>query len=460
MPKWTVKVPGLQQVYIFEGDHPPTEQDIAQAVQMDPTRKPANPADFTPPQSDAVANLAKLLPLGGAAIGGIAGGPGGAALGGAAGKGYESLLANAREIGPAISDITDNAISQWAPMLEAGLIGAGRGAGGAATEGALQGALEAGGGLVMRGVGKGASAVMRGIVKPSLASNSVQDARQIVQTIIDEALPIGGGEAKANRLIADLNKQVNAELDQTTGTVDLHAVANRVRSFAKAKYFKPGIDDADFKAAMGVADTLDQHASQAVQTTAPVTQKVTSPIVGPGGETLTRDVTTEVPATTFQTDVPASVANVVKQDVRPPSRAFGAQGVSAETATRKAAGAELRQSIEDLVQSQGGGNVHALNERMGRLIDARDALQQAEGRIGNRDQLGGAANIISGAVGLTEGYRRDPISGLTWALAVRAGLEPAVASRAVILAARFAKLPGMVPADAARLGIAFAQQQQ
>lgn len=344
--------------------------------------------------------------VGGMGVGGVPGAIGGAALGGSAGEALRQLVERFR--GHAAPATPGEAAKQ---------IG---------VQGAEQGGLEAAGGLVTKVAGKAATAVMRGYLKPSLAQRSIKDAREIVQTALDEALPVGkAGEERAGRLIADLNKQVNSILANAKGKVDLTQVADKVRAFAKAKYFKPGVDASDYRAALDVADAIDNHASLSL----------------PNGAKVTK--------------VNASSANEIKQAVRPASRAYGAQGAAAETATRKVAGSEMRQAIERVSPEVG-----PLNAREGRLIDAQDAITRAAGREENRNPLFGVPTLISGAVGAEESYRRDPVTGLTMALALRAGLTPQVATRAAILASRFARLPGMVPANAARIAIAYASGQQ
>lgn len=399
----------------------------------DPTRKPASTEDFLPQQGSAIQKLAALFPMIGGAAGGILGGPTGAALGGAAGGGYQQLAQHASELPGAAMDVARNLMAQPGATLSGLAGGAAGGAKDAAIEGGTQAALEYGGGLAMKGLSKGANALMRGYLKPSLAEKSIKDARTIVQTALDEGLSVSkAGEERSGRLIKEINKQVNGILDKTNGKVDLKQVADRVRSFAKAKYFKPGVDDADYQAALEVADSIDSHASLTL----------------PNGAQVTK--------------VRASAANDIKQSVRPNSRAYGQQGAKPEAATRKVAGSEMRQAVEGVAKAEGfGDQVGTLNAREQRIIDAEEAVRKAAGREENKGLNPTAVpNLIAGALGAEESYRRDPVTGITMALATRAALSPAVATRAAIMASKIAKqVPGMVPANAARLAIAYVTGQ-
>lgn len=453
MPRYSFKDPTSGKIVSLVGDSPPTEAELNQIfAQINGQAPPKAKTSLT----DILSNL---LPMVGGGVGGVVGGPIGATVGGAAGQGFKDIAQNASELPGAVADVARNLVAQPRATLEGLVGGAGTGTKDAAIQGAEQGALEGAGRLVGRYVLQpAATAVMRGYLKPSLASASIGDARQIVQTALDEALPVTkGGEARAGRLIAELNQTINDTLSKVKGTVNLQDVANKVRAFARAKYFTPGVDPADYKAAMDVADAIDQHASMAVQRSVPVTRTVTSPIVDASGQPITSEVAGTTAVTDYPAEVSATKANRIKQDVRPPSRSYGQQSYQPETVTRKVAGSKMRQAIENVATAEGHPEIAALNARESRLIDAQDAIQRATGREENKSgDLRAMPWLIAGGIGLEEGYRKDPAAGLAWTLATRALLSPAIATRAAYMAYRLAR-NGYSVSNAARAAIALAQ---
>jgi hypothetical protein len=368
------------------------------------------------PQQSLTDTLTGLLPAAGGTVGGLVGGMGGTVggfgVGGAPGAIGGATLGGG--LGEAIKQLIDRARGIQSPATMTGA------AKDIATEGGVQGGLEAlGAGVSKYAIEPAAKAVMRGYLKPSLAGVKIDKAREIVQTALDEALPVTeGGQRRAGRLIDDINKQVQGMLQGTKGKVDLKQVADKVRAFAKTKYYKPGVSDADYQAALEVADSIDKHASLDL----------------PGGRV---------------TQVNAENANSIKTAVRPNSRAFGQQGSAPEAATRKVAGAEMRQAIEGLEPKVGPANA-----REGRLIDAEEAIKRAAGREENKGLNPTAVpNLIAGMAGMGEGVReRDPAAGIATALAIRAALSPAVMTRAAILASKLAK-NGYTAAAAARIAV-------
>lgn len=436
MPRYTVTDPQSGKTVVLTGDSPPTEAELTEIFatinkSAAPTATPAEPSSGGDRLSSALAALRGFLPAIGGMAGGVAGGPIGAAVGGAAGEGYRQLADHATELPGAVADVARNLVTQPGATLRGLVGGAGSGAMAAGTEGAIQGAIEGGGQLAAKYVVQPAArALMRGYLKPSLAGANIAKAREIVQTALDEALPVTqGGEARAERLISELNRDINSQLAKVKGKVDLGQVADRVRRFAKAKYFKPGVDDADYRAALAVADSIDSHAALKL----------------PNGAQVTR--------------VNATAANDIKQAVRPPSRAFGQQSYVPETATRKVAGSVMREQIERTAAKEGVSDVAAMNAREGRLIDAQDAIKRAAGREENKGLNPTAVpNLIAGSVGLEESYRKDPAAGLAWTLATRAALSPAVATRAAIWAAKLAR-NGYSVSNAARMAVAAVRSQ-
>jgi hypothetical protein len=291
------------------------------------------------------------------------------------------------------------------------------------TEAAIQAVMELGGEGVVRGLRGGASAVYRGYLKPSLAKSSLAKADTIVKTALDEGLPMTrwGGE-KAQGVIKALRTEVANILAMTPGTVDLKLVADRVRAFARQKYYRPGVDLTDYQTALAVADKIDQH-----------------PALGlPPGARATR------------VEVPLSAADEIKRglDTSVGDSQFGVTSKT-KTTTEKFARRVIRQDIE--AKAPG---VAPLNARESKLIDTARALARAVGRESNKSPLIGVNTLASGAFGAEE-YRRtgDPYSAAAAALAIRMALTPAATSRVAIIASRLGRMPGAVPANVARVAV-------
>lgn len=346
----------------------------------------------------------------GMGVGGVPGAIGGATLGGGAGEAMRQLVNRARGV-----EAPDT------PLEAAKDIG---------VAGAVNGALEGVGATVGPAIAKGAKAVYRGFLKPSLSARLGPKAGQIVETAIRESLPVTeSGAAHAEALIKELNAEVDDVLANTTGTVDLGAVANRLRQWAQSQYNRPGRAASDLEAAMEVANRIDNHPSMAAQ----------------------------IPLAPNNT-ISAAAANQVKRDVQ--AGAATAYGVKsgAEKSAEKQGARMLRQDIEAVAPEVG-----ALNARESQLIDAARALRSATGRESNRNAMFGVPTVLAGAAGGGEYARTgDPVQATAMALALRTGMHPAVATRAAILAAKLgAKMPGQAPAAIARAAVqAISEAQQ
>jgi hypothetical protein len=291
-------------------------------------------------------------------------------------------------------------------------------------EGAIQGAFAVGGDLVVKGLTSAAQGVYRSYLKPSLAAKLAPKAATIVNTALQEALPITeAGAAKAQQIISGLNQQVQDVLAQSKGTVDLHEVADRLRMWATKTFYKPGAALGDLDSAMKVADSIDQHASLGLQAGAP--------------------------------SIPVSVAeaNASKQAMQHSARnAYGTQSAATTTA-QKVGGSEFRQAIEKAAPEVAG-----LNARESKLIDTAKAINRAIGREGNQYKMHGTKALVGAMVGSEETARTgDPWSSAAKGLAVTLALQPGVASRAAIIASQLGRLSGIAPSSAARVAIAAVQ---
>jgi hypothetical protein len=418
MPDYTIRDPQSGKTLTVRGDSPPSEQELEQLFSSVREPAAAKPQErtWTDTALDALPAIGGTVggivggiggTVAGFGVGGVPGAIGGAAGGGAGGEAVRRVVGQLRGTMP-----VDESVGQTL-----GAVG---------QEAAIQGGSEAVGGAVTKGAAKLGTAVYRGYLKPSLSMASLAKAREIVDTGIRERLPITkAGEARAVKLIDGINNQVAAMLGSAKGKVDLRDVANRVRQFAKDKYYKPGVDLSDYKAAMEVADTIDNHPS----------------LLGPSG--------------TKAVAVNPVGANEIKTTVRPSSRAYGQQGAVPEAATRKAAGAELRSELEKLAPKIG-----PLNERERKLIDALDAVKHASGRLESSSGVLGVPTLVAGTLaGGAYGSTDDPTTAAVTALVARGVLAPAVATRAAILTAKFARVPGTTAAMALRMGALLALRE-
>lgn len=337
----------------------------------------------------------------GMGVGGVPGAVGGATLGGAAGESLRQIL--------------DRLRGAEAPETS------GEALGGIVTQGAIQGGSELLGAGIAKGASAGAKAVYRGYLKPSLATRALPKANEVVQTALDEALPISkGGSATAQRLISELRTEVDDILAKTEGTIDLHTIADRVRGFARKRYFKPGVDTSDYQQALAVADKLDQH-----------------PALGlPPGAKPTR------------VDVSLQEANEAKRGLYTSIKEAGfgtPQG--AKKSTEKFAAHELKTGLE-----QAAPAIAPLNARESKLIDAAKAIAKAVEREANQNPLYGVKTLVSaGAAGGSYAQGDSPVEAIGKGLAMRAALRPGTQSYAAILAQRFSKELGIGAASAARL---------
>ncbi len=104
--------------------------------------------------------------------------------------------------------------------------------------------------------------------------------------------------------------------------------------------------------------------------------------------------------------------------------------------------------------------VGPLNARESKLIDAVDAVAHAAGREENRSALFGVPTLLAtGAAGGSYANTQDPTAAIIAGLATRGLLNPAVATRAAILAAKFYKVAGTSATTAARMAVVLAQRE-
>lgn len=352
----------------------------------------------------------------GMAVGGVPGAMGGAALGGGGGEAAKQLINRARG-----ADAPNS-------RTEA--------AGDIALQGGVQGALEGAGAVVGPAMVKGGQAVYRGYLKPSLSVKNLPKAEEIVRTAINEGLAMTkGGAAKADKVIGQLRTQVDNILANMPGEVDLHVVADKLRSWATKVYDRPGRAPSDLEAAMGVADRIDNHPSM-----------IPTPPAAPVDK------------------VGLTAANQVKRDMQSgASSAFGVKS-GAEKSAEKEGSHLLRRDVEQEVLKQGGTDVGPINARESSLIETARAIVHGAGRDANNQKLYGTRALVGAAVGGGASYKKNgnPYEAAGWGLALAATMDPAVATRIAIYAGQLgAKMPGQAPAAVARAAYqAFSEAQK
>lgn len=407
------------------------------------TATAAPKAQETPSTPSRLARSVGAGPAVGATVGAMAGGVPGAALGGAAGRGYQDLIEHAKEIPGAVVDVARNLFAYPKETAAGFAKGAASGAADAGLSAGANAAMEAGGQAAIGALGKAGEAVYRGYLKPSLAKVSVGKAQQIVKTAIAEALPITKeAVGAANRRIATINAAVNQILTKPgeslseaemknlrlKGDIDLHDVAERLRSWGQSVYGKPGRAPEDLEAVMKVADRLDAHPSMPVEAAGKP-----QPVSLTQAQDVKQGIYQTLGDTAYGTERGASVA---------------AQKMAAKT---------IKQELEERAPSIAG-----LNKRESQLIDTAKAIRQAVERESNQNALVGVKSVLAAGAGGEE-YRRtgNPAAAIATAMGARFLMTPAVASRAAIVASRLSqRVPGIAPATAARVALAVLSESE
>lgn len=442
-----------------------TDQEISEALSTPPATARGKPArswtdtavDLLPAVGGTVGGI--VGGIGGTAfgmgVGGVPGAMGGAALLGGAGEGAKQLINRARGASDVPTSATDAA-------------------GDIALQGGVQGALEGVGAAVGPALVKGGQAVYRGYLKPSLSAKNLPKADEIVRTAINESLPVTkAGAAQAQKVIGQLRTQADNILASMPGEVDLHVVADKLRTWARTVYDRPGRAPSDLEAAMEVANRIDKHPSLGPAAPAGTVSRGATSSYGTASWTVEHNgkylgsFDSEAQALKFIEDtlpansarpVALTVANQVKRDMQSgASSAFGVKS-GAEKSAEKQGSRLLRQDIEAVAPEVG-----PINARESKLIDAAKALERATGREGNLSKVYGTRMLVAGTVGGGAEYKRsgDPYRATAMSVALAAGMHPALATRVAFLAAQLgAKMPGQAPAAVARAAMQAVSEAQ
>jgi hypothetical protein len=450
VPTYRITDPKTGRTLKVTGDSPPTESELeglfAAASGQTRTDAPITVERPGPkPQTrDALSRMLDLLPTAGGIGGGIVGGVGGTAFG--MGFGGVPGAVGGATLGGGSMEALRQAIEEFRGVERPdGSLDAAKQI---ATQGAIQGGSELVGAGIAKGASAGARAVYRGYLKPSLATRELPKAPQIVETALKEALPITrSGESTAQRLIADLRAQVDDVLARTPGKADLKAIADRVRSFARKRYFRPGKPNEDYEAALRVADAIDAHPSLPRRPGPTVTREVDSAILDASGRPMR--VTETVPGPpVVDTKVSLPGLNKVKQGL---DEAIGEANFGVERGATKTTQKVGRHAARRTIEAQ-APSVGPLNARESKLIDAAKAIAKAVEREANQNKLYGVKTIAAGAYGGNRYMQGDsPVEAALKGLAARGLLQAGPQSKFAILANRFSRELGVTAASAARL---------
>jgi hypothetical protein len=192
-----------------------SEADIAAAAQ----RLSQTSQEPDPQGRGLTDRVGDALPMAGGMVGSLVGGrlgaPGriaGAAIGGAAGQGYGELVKHATEIPGAIADVARNAFAEPRATAQGFLEGAGQGLQDAGITGAVQGGMDAIGGVA----GKGLKLLGRGVYGAGAAmipKSMKQDFPRLAEAGYREGIALTSrGADKAKRVMGDVGQQVRDKL--------------------------------------------------------------------------------------------------------------------------------------------------------------------------------------------------------------------------------------------------------
>jgi hypothetical protein len=337
------------------------------------------------------------LPAIGGAVGGALGAIGGpvvaagtAALGGAAGRLGQRVIQGVQRRPGAVTD-------QGEMLADAGKAGA------------IQGGIQAVGGLVGKGLSAGAKRVYQGLLKPSKALRGQHP--DIAGTLVNARAPITqGGARKVEGLLGQSSQQAD-------DLIQANANAAPVRAKEIVGEFGGTIGELRKRAAIGQPSELGK--------------------VGERGRRIVqadRGIGIELPRAQ---ELKRTAQNAASAGYRQAERGT-VKEVSADTLLDKDVARGLRSAIEKRIPEIAG-----VNQRTQALGGARDALEDALGREGNNLALGGMRDLIAagagGGLGAAVGM---PAQGAAAGLLLRMLATPSMGSRAAILVN-----------DAARLGI-------
>jgi hypothetical protein len=333
------------------------------------------------------------LPAIGGAIGGAVGAIGGpvvsagtAALGGAAGRLGQRVVEGIRGRVPESNMVAD-----------------------AAKSGAIQGGVQAVGGVVGKGLSSGARRLYQGLAKPSKAIRA--EHPDAIQTLLEARAPItGGGLRKVEGLVGRSSQQAD-------DMIQAHANAAPVRAREIVSEFGDTVQQLRKRIDIGQPSELAK--------------------VGERGRRLVqadRGIGIEIPRAQ---ELKRTAQQAASAGYRQAERG-AVKEVSADTMLDKDVARGLRKAIEARVPE-----IAPINQRTQSLMGGAKVLEDATGREGNNLALGGMRDLIAaGAGGGLGSVVGMPAEGAAAGVLLRLLATPSTGSRAAILAN-----------DAARMGI-------
>lgn len=276
-------------------------------------------------------------------------------------------------------------------------------------------------------------------LKPPPASYSPEEVGRMVETGLNEKIPVNpGGLEKLRNVVDEINSKIGAQIDegaQRGVTVDPQAVANRVDQVRPR--FASQVNPTDDLAALdkSKAEFLRQHSTQPPAPTSLTPQQAMT------GQRPAPPPRQPVP-------IPADEAQRIKQGTyrQLKDRAYG-ELKSADVEAQKALARGIKEELAAAFPE-----IAALNARESALIGLEGALERALNRGGNHQLFGiGTPLAAAGVKSATGSHGLAMIAGGLRALlddpSIKSKLAIAIRQAAHKNPAKYAK-PGVAPAGA------------
>lgn len=350
MPTYSIKSPDGRTVEL-QGDSPPTEQELNEIFAKLP--KPTAPSPSATQQPSMVSRGLNALPAVGGAVGGLIGGAGGTAFGLGFG-GVPGAIGGAAlggSAGEAVSQLGHRIMGDKAPESSVGA------AADIGKEGAIQGAAEAAGGAIGKGLSAVGERVMQSALKPTISvlKEYGTTAPKLVKTLLDEGVNVtSGGLQKLQRLLGATNAEIKEAVKNAPGMIERDTVAAR---------------------ALPVAQKMSEQVNpdRALRDVGKAVQEFTSKKVPAG------DAMVSVPRGPLTVPEAQAMKIGTYQQI---GKEYGKLS-SASVETQKALARGLKEEIEAAIPK-----IKALNQHEAELMAASEAVGHRVSIAGNRDPVG------------------------------------------------------------------------
>lgn len=284
------------------------------------------------------------------------------------------------------------------------------------TQAALQGAVE----WAQPAFGAAAKKVYGSYIKPYV--ESAKDAAKQVKSLLENELSLSAeGVSEGKKLIAQARQEIDAFVAQQHGVASLTDIANHVREWANAKYGGHGGSETARAAANKVADEI------------------------------LKNVDPNVP---FSDIVPWSDIHGTKRTLQ--QRADTAYEQNAPSPEKEAVMEGAAEARRMLSKMPGGGEYGARNAATSTLISAVDSAEQAV-NANWKSKIISPSTALAGMAGLAAGTIGNTTEAIVATLAAKYALQPQYVSRVMLLANKFAQLPGTTAANAVRMALSAAE---